>query len=55
MAKKNSRFVYDDYNDEETTRHDYNQEIREHRKNKRMRNALRSLDIDALIYEDEEY
>ena len=55
MAKKNSRVAYDDYNDEENTRHDYYQEIREHRKNKRIRNALRTRDIDALMYEDDEY
>lgn len=54
MAKKNSRVAYDDYNDEDDYRHDYYQHI-ERRKNKRMRNALRTRDIDALMYEDEEY
>jgi hypothetical protein len=55
MAKKNSRVAYDDYNDEEDFRHDVYQEIQERRKNKRLRNALRARDVDALIYEDEEY
>jgi hypothetical protein len=55
MAKKFSRNVRDEFEDEDY-RHDYHQELKERRKNKRMRNALRSNDIDALIYDlDDEF
>lgn len=46
MAKKNQRV---DYDDELTYRTDYYDDLREHRKNKRMRNALRSRNVDDLM------
>jgi hypothetical protein len=47
MAKKNHRVDYDD--DDSEYRNDYYQEVQARRKDKRMRNALRSRNVDDLM------
>lgn len=54
MAKKNHRVdFYDD--DDSDYRNDYYEELRERRKNKRMRNALRSRNVNDLIRDLDDY
>lgn len=53
MSKKFNRDI--DYDDNLEYRHDYYQELKERRKNKRMRNALRSKNVDDLMRDDDEY
>ncbi len=57
MAKKFNRVNdYDMYNDDDDYRNDYYQELKERRKNKRMRNALRSKNVDDLMRDlDDDY
>jgi hypothetical protein len=55
MAKKNNHFDYDDYDDADY-RSDYYSELQERRKNKRMRNALRSRNVADLMRDlDDDY
>jgi hypothetical protein len=55
MSKKFNREM--DYDDDLDYRQDYYLEIKERRKNKRMRNALRSKNVDDLMrnLDDDEY
>lgn len=54
MSKKFNRDI--DYDDNLEYRHDYYQELKERRKNKRMRNALRSKNVDDLMRDvDDDY
>lgn len=56
MAKKFNRVNYDMYDDDTEYRQDYYQEIKERRKNKRMRNALRARNVDDLMRDlDDDY
>jgi len=56
MAKKNiNRFSNNDYDDEPYTGRGYQEELKHRRKEKRMRNALRTLDVNDLLYLDEEF
>ena len=56
MAKKFNRVNYDMYDDDSEYRQDYYQELKERRKNKRMRNALRSRNVDDLMRDlDDDY
>lgn len=55
MAKKFNRVNYDMYDDDMEYRQDYYQEIKERRKNKRMRNALRARNVDDLMRDYDEY
>lgn len=57
MSKKFSRrFDTYDYEDEYEYRSDYYTEIKERRKTKRMRNALRSKNVDDLMRDlDDDY
>lgn len=55
MAKKNHRVDYYD-DDDSDYRADYYEDLREHRKNKRMRNALRSRNVQDLMRDlDDDY
>lgn len=54
MSKKFNRVS--DYDDDQDYRTEYYQEIKERRKNKRMRNALRSKNVDDLMRDlDDDY
>lgn len=54
MAKKFNRV--NEYDDDQDYRNDYYQELKERRKNKRMRNALRSKNVDDLMRDiDDDY
>lgn len=56
MSKKFSRrFDSYDYDDDMDYRSDYYTEIKERRKSKRMRNALRSKNLDDLLFDEDEY
>lgn len=57
MTKKFNRNARDDYYDDDFEyRHDYYQELKERRKNKRMRNAIRSKNVDDLMRDfDDDY
>lgn len=57
MSKKFNRYNdYDAYDDEAAYRADYYEEIKERRKNKRIRNALRSRNVDDLMRDlDDDY
>lgn len=57
MTKKFSRYARDEfYDDDSEYRQDYYQELKERRKNKRMRNALRSRNVDDLMRDlDDDY
>lgn len=56
MSKKFSRRSdMNDFEDEYEYRSDYYQEIKDRRKNKRMRNALRSNNINDLMYDEDNY
>lgn len=52
MAKYNSRD--DRYDDDQYNDSVYHEKLREHRKTKRMKNALRSKDWDSLIEMDDD-
>ncbi len=55
MSKKSHRTneydMYDDYD----YRSDYYEELQERRKNKRMRNAIRSKNVDDLMRDSDDY
>jgi hypothetical protein len=53
MVKRNFN-NFDDYNDDAPNDALYHSELRERRKNKRMRNALRSKNIRDLMYESDD-
>jgi hypothetical protein len=56
MAKKiNTRFSNNDYDDESYSGRGYQEDLKYRRKEKRMRNALRTLDVNDLLYLDEEF
>lgn len=57
MAKKFNRVSsVDMYDDDQDYRNDYYQDLKERRKNKRMRNALRSKNVDDLMRDlDDDY
>lgn len=57
MSKKFNRHnEYDAFDDESIYRADYYEELKERRKNKRIRNALRSRNVDDLIRDlDDDY
>lgn len=57
MSKKFNRHnEYDGFDDESAYRSDYYEELKAHRKNKRIRNALRSRNVDDLIRDlDDDY
>lgn len=54
MAKKSHRFNNDMYDDDFDYRNDYYEELQERRKMKRMRNAIRSKNIDDLMRDRED-
>lgn len=56
MAKKSYRFSNNDYDDDIDYRSDYYEELQERRKLKRMRNAIRSKNVDDLMRDfDDDY
>ena len=57
MSKKFNRYNdYDSFDDEAAYRADYYEELKERRKNKRIRNALRSRNVDDLMRDlDDDY
>ena len=55
MSKKFNRFNDFDMHDELDYRHDHYLELKERRKNKRMRNALRARNVDDLMRDYDEY
>lgn len=57
MAKKFNRVSsVEMYDDDHDYRNDYYQDLKERRKNKRMRNALRSKNVDDLMRDlDDDY
>lgn len=55
MAKKSHRVTDYDLYDDDMYRQDFFQDTKERRKNKRMRNALRTRNIDDLMRDYDEY
>lgn len=55
MAKKSNQFSSYDYDDDFDYRSDYYEELQERRKMKRMRNAIRSKNVDDLMRDHDDY
>jgi hypothetical protein len=54
MSKKFSRTKFDDFHDEEYE-NGYHDNLKERRKLKRMKNAIKTRNVDSLMDLDEEY
>lgn len=55
MSKKFSRTKFDDFHEEDHYGNGYHDNLKERRKLKRMKNAIRTRNIDSLMDLDEEY
>jgi hypothetical protein len=55
MSKKFSRTKFDDFYEEENYNGYHDEQLKERRKLKRMKNAIKTRNIDSLMDLDEEY